>query len=145
MELLVASRAHVHDESMQMASSQRLRLAVCALALAACAPGAEVEPSDEPSTESSSVVVRNDYLGEVDIYAVAGGTRTRIGTVQSGQTREFAIPRPLLARTEIQFQIDPEGPAASFTLRPISLVPGNTIELSVAPNLAMSSISVVRN
>jgi hypothetical protein len=108
--------------------------------LAACAS----VPEDTYSVDSSKVLVVNGYLGEVDLFVVAGATRTRIGTVQSGRTKEFVIPRPLMARTEIQFQVDPVGPAAPFTFPSIALVPGNIIELSLAPTLQMSSIAIVR-
>ena len=132
-----------------MRNSQPLwKLAGCALALAACAPAVrekDVAFSPAPPAEGSTLIVRSDYLGEADIYAIMGHTRTRIGSIAAGRTANFRLPRALLMRPEIQFQIDPVGPIAPFTLQPISIGPGNVIELSVAPALPMSSYAIVVN
>lgn len=123
-----------------------LKLAGCALVLAACATGVEQENAafaPPPPAQESSLTVRNDYFGEIDIFIVAGSTRARIGTVSTAGTAKLRIPRAFLARSEIQFQIDPVGPVAPFTYRPISFTPGNAIELSIAPALHMSAYSIV--
>jgi hypothetical protein len=124
------------------------KLAACLVALVACAPGTQPQNLDfhpAPATEESRVVVRNDYFGEVDVYAVAGSTRTRIGSVRTGATANLTIPRSLAMRAEIQFQLDPVGPVRPFTYLPISLTPGNVVELSVMPALQMSSYAIVPN
>lgn len=130
-----------------MMHSQPLwKVAGCALVLAACAAGIEQENvafAPAPPAEESPLIVRSDYFGEVDVYVVAGSTRARIGTVPTAGTAKLRIPRVFLARPEIQFQIDPVGPGAPFTYRPISLRPGNAIELSIAPTLQMSAYSIV--
>lgn len=122
------------------------KIAGYALVLAACATGIERESAafaPAPPAEESTFTVRNDYFGEVDIFIVAGNTRARIGTVSTAGTAKLRIPRVFLARSEIQFQIDPVGPVAPFTYRPISFAPGNAIELSIAPALHMSAYSIV--
>ena len=133
-----------------MVNSQPLwKIAGCALALAACAPGVQDKnlafAPAAPPTEASTVVVRNDYLGELDVYAITGSIRTRIGSISGGRTASFRIPGSLLIRPEIQFQVDPVGPVAPFSYRPIAVGPGNMIELSVAPTLQMSSYAIVVN
>jgi hypothetical protein len=129
-------------------SQQLWKAAGCALVLAACAPaardsGAGFMPA-APS-EKSTVVVRNDYFGEMDVYIVAGATRTRLGSVPTAGTASFRIPGVLLLRTEIQFQVDPVGPVPPFTYQSFQLRPGNDVELAVAPALTMSSYSIVVN
>jgi hypothetical protein len=96
-------------------------------------------------SEKSTVVVRNDYFGEMDVYVVAGATRTRLGSVPTAGTANFRIPRTFLLRTEIQFQLDPVGPVPPFTYQPFQLRLGNDVELAVAPALTMSSYSIVVN
>jgi hypothetical protein len=126
--------------------SKLWKLAGFALTLAACASGIQQNDaafSPAPPAEASTLIVRNDYFGETDVYAVMGHTRTRIGSVGAGRTATFRLPRTLLMRSEIRFQIDPVGPVAPFTLQPISIGPGNNIELSVAPALQMSSYAIV--
>ena len=129
-------------------SQQLWKAAGCALVLAACAPAAR-EPAagfmPAAPSEKSTVVVRNDYFGEMDVYVVAGATRTRLGSVPTAGTANFRIPPTFLLRTEIQFQVDPVGPVAPFTYQPIQLRAGNDIELAVAPALGMSSYAIVVN
>ena len=89
--------------------------------------------------------VRNDFFGEVDVYVVTGSLRARIGSVQAARTANFRIPHAFTVRPEIQFQVDPVGPAAPFNYRPIAVLPGSNIELSLAPALQMSSYAIVVN
>ena len=129
-------------------SRQLWKAATCALALVACGPAAHESGAGfmpAAPSEKSTVLVRNDYLGEMDVYVVLGATRTRLGSVPTSATANFRIPNVLLQRTEIQFQVDPVGPVPPFTYQPIQLRPGNDVELAVAPALTMSSYSIVVN
>jgi len=132
-----------------MVNSQPLwKLAGCALLLGACAPALQEQGSafaPAPPAEASTVVVRNDYFGELDLYVVAGATRTRLGSIRTAETGKFRIPGAFLIRPEIQFQVDPVGPVAPFTYQPVALRAGNDIELAVAPSLGMSSYAIVVN
>jgi hypothetical protein len=132
-----------------MVCSKRLyKIAACALTLAACVssiPEEEVSFAPGQAVEAPRLVVRSDYFGDLDIYAITGATRMRIGAVSTGRTVNFRLPRTLLTRLEIQFQIDPVGPVAPFTYRPIAFGPRNVIELSIAPTLQMSSYAIVVN
>ncbi|MGQ0815335.1 MAG: hypothetical protein ACT4O1_12905 [Gemmatimonadota bacterium] len=114
-------------------------------ALAACAPTAQeqhpgfVQPA---ASEESTIVVQNSYFGDMDIYAVTGSTRWRIGSVTNGATAKLVIPRALLARPEIQLQVDPVGPEEPFTFPGISIRPGATIELMLLNMLQTSHQAV---
>lgn len=128
-----------------LASQSLWKVVGCTLALAACAPGIREEDQafyPAPPAEESTLVVRNDNIGEMDIYAVMGSTRTRIGSVLGGRVAEFRLTRSLIMRPWIQFQLDPVGPVGPFTYQPITIGPGNVIELAVAPALQMSSYSI---
>lgn len=123
-----------------------LKIAGFAVALAACAPGMDEGRSTyapAPREEQSSVSVRNDFFGEVDVYVVTGAIRARIGSVRAAQSANFRIPSTFMVRPEIQFQVDPIGPEPPFNYRPIALTPGNHVELAVAPALQMSSYAIV--
>ena len=129
-------------------SQQLWKAAGCALVLAACAPAARESAAGfmpAAPSEKSTVVVRNDYFGEMDVYVLAGATRTRLGSVPTAGTANFRIPGTFLLRTEIQFQVDPVGPVPPFTYQPLPLRAGNDFELAVAPSLGMSSYSIVVN
>src|SRR5688572_7195939 len=124
------------------------KLAACLVSLVACAPGVHQQTdafAPAPPVGASTLVVRNDYFGDMDIYAVTGSTRTRIGAVRTGATASFPLHRSLVMRPEVQFQLDPIGPVAPFTYRPIAMAPGHVIELSAAPSLQMSSYAIVLN
>lgn len=119
-----------------------------ALAVSACATPIDKQDlafAPAPPAEEATLVVRSSYFGEVNIYVVAGATRARIGSVPAGGSRDLHIPRAVLTRPEIQFQVDPVGPIEPFTFRPIPVEPGKGIELTVAPALQMSSYAIVVN
>jgi len=120
-------------------------LAGLVLTLAACAPARPVEHVGfvQPvAPEESTLIVQNDYLREMDIYAVTGSTRVRLGSVMTGATARVRVPHQLLVKPELQLQVDPVGPDAAFTFSPIVVRPGVTVELMVATSLPMSSYSV---
>jgi hypothetical protein len=124
------------------------KLAACLVSVVACAPGIKHQNDafvPAPPVGASTLVVRNGYFGEVDVYALTGSTRTRIGSVRTGSTASFRLSRMLMMRPEIQFQLDPVGPIGPFTYHPLDLTPGNTIELSAAASLQMSSYAIVVN
>jgi hypothetical protein len=129
-----------------MLYSQSVRImAACSLVLVACVSGRQVQDDaffPAPRAEEATLVVRNDYFGEMDVFAVMGSTRTRIGTVGTGTTQQFRLSRTLMARPWIQFQLDPLGPVGPFTYQPISFTPGSRVELAVAPTLQMSSYAI---
>lgn len=127
-------------------SQPRWTLAALALVLGACGPGMQEQDAGflpAPAAEGARLFVQNDYLGDMDVFAINGSIRTRIGAVPAGGSAQFRIPASLLVRPEIQFQVDPVGPVAPFTYRPIALSPGNSVELAVAPALQMSSYAIV--
>lgn len=135
-----------------MVNSQPLwKLAALALAVAACAPGIEQQDvgflpasrAEDVAVQEFSLVVRNDYLGEVNVYAIAGSTRTRIGAVPAGSTAQLRIPRAFQFRPELLLQLDPVGPVEPFTYRPIAANPGTLIEFAIAPALEMSSHAIL--
>jgi hypothetical protein len=113
------------------------------LGLAACAPAAQQEDfgfAQPAASEQSTILVKSDYFGETDIYALTGSTRIRLGTVRTGGTAELRIPAVIAGRAEIQLQADPVGPNAPFTFPVISLRPGHTMELVLTSSLPMSTL-----
>ena len=113
--------------------------------LAACASAEDVSDLGfgQPAAAAENTInVQNDYWGEMDVYAVSGGMRVRLGSVPAGRAGKLRIPWQLALRPDIRLQIDPVGPESAFTFPPVTLHPGATVELSVANTLRMSSFSV---
>ena len=118
--------------------TRRVRLAASVLlALGATLPvggcvrkgtaGAEVE---EPTT----VRVRNQGFLDVNIYALRGGQRVRLGTVTGNTTAVLRIPSFLLnGVTPLRFLADPIGNQRTPTSEEIVVAPGDEVQLYVPP------------
>jgi hypothetical protein len=118
-------------------------LAAAALTSAACAHGVHADSSaffQPVSSEKSTVVVQNDHMAEMDIYAVEGYSRWRLGTVQTGSTVTLPIPRALVDRPDIQLQAVPRGPYSPFTFHRVPLSIAARVQLRIASMLPMSMV-----
>ena len=115
----------------------------CAFAMAACGSSAlnrESGFAQPAAVETFTLTVRSDYLGEVDIYALAGSTRFRLGRVATGATTELRVPPTLANRPEIRLQADPVGPDAPFTLPAAPIGSDGNLELTLTSSLQMSTL-----
>lgn len=87
--------------------------------------------------QESSVNVDNQAWLDVNIYAVSGGQRTRLGTVTAHSSRTYRIPDSIVGLgRELQFLVDPVGSNAQGTSFSIYVTPGNTVRLTVPPQFA---------
>ncbi|MEZ4699267.1 MAG: hypothetical protein R2834_02970 [Rhodothermales bacterium] len=99
-----------------------------ALALAGCAK----KPFDRDATPETSVEVQNNNFYDMNLYIVRAGQRTRLGFINSGQTRTFRIPVYLAeGSTRIQFLADPVGGNRTPTTQEIFVTPGETVRLVI--------------
>lgn len=116
-----------------------------ALMLTACAAAREEDLgfSQPAPAEESVLVVQNDNLVEMDIYAVMGSTRARLGSVPAGQTAKLRLSRLLVSRPELLLQADPIGPQTAFTFPVIPVRPGVTVGMLLASSLAMSAFTCI--
>lgn len=94
--------------------------------------------TDSPrATAESSVAVDNQAWLDVNVYAVSGGQRTRLGTVSAHAQRQFRIPTSIVGLgRELQFAIDPVGSRAQGTSYSIYVTPGQQVRLTVPPQFA---------
>jgi hypothetical protein len=118
-------------------------LAAAALTSAACAHGVHADSLaffQPASSEESTVVVQNDNFAEMDIYAVEGYSRWRLGTVQTATTVTLRVPRALADRPDIQLQAVPRGPYAPFTFHRVPLSHAARVQLRIASVLSMSAV-----
>jgi hypothetical protein len=125
------------------------RLRLFALAMLTCVATAVAEgcrsgsPYDvSQQSNTATLVVRNDNFNDVDVYAVAGGLATRIGTVTGNSTAHFGLSDALYNSTDFRVVATPIGGNGRASTGPISVSSGQTIYFNIAPVLRMSSASV---
>lgn len=102
------------------------------LLLAACG-GSRGRASAEPG-ERTTVQVENRSWSAVNVYAVRGSQRIRLGTVQAVTTQVLTIPRTVVAGvTSIRFLIDPIGSNRTPISQEVTVREGDRVVLYV-PN-----------
>lgn len=116
------------------------------LSLTACATGggtAEGKRSLAPERQTATVAVENRNWQDVRVFALVGGQRHRLGTVNSMQTQRFSVPRHLTAHgRDLQIFVDPIGGTGSFLSPRVQVYAGQEVNLSVQNHLPISSIAV---
>ncbi len=117
--------------------------AVVALALGtgACATagGARRAAMDEPATVS---VTNSNWL-DMTVYVTRDGTRQRLGTVTSMQTRTFRVPKPFtLGNGNVRLLADPIGSEQAYATQPLVFNNGDRLDWKLENNLALSSYRI---
>lgn len=114
--------------------------AAVALFVAACAstPNAGGYVNGEAAT---IVQVENLNPNRVVIDALSGGIDRRLGAVETSSTDEFLLPETV-SLLDLQIVVDPVGPLGSFMTPRINAGPGDIIEITVEPQLDLTTVSV---
>jgi hypothetical protein len=88
---------------------------------------------DGPET---AVLVENQSLSDMRIYAIATGQRIRLGSVGGFRTQALRIPPAIVGGgRELSFEADPVAglqPASSFN---IYVLPGDTVTITIPPRV----------
>ncbi|HYH80267.1 MAG TPA: hypothetical protein VEX86_10730 [Longimicrobium sp.] len=101
------------------------------LGFAACTGRGNDAPRPQQLTH---VAVDNQAWLDVDVYAVAGSQRTRLGTVTAHGKNTLRIPLAMVgAGRELQFLVDPVGSRAQGTSWNIFVTPGQQVRLTIPP------------
>ncbi|MBI4519782.1 MAG: hypothetical protein HY701_03010 [Gemmatimonadetes bacterium] len=97
-----------------------------------------IDSFTERQREEINVVVENQNFYDATIYAIGEGSgRSRLGQVGSNTSKSFELPgRPRSVRFEIRLQA-----ANPFTTYAVTVNPGETLRLTVAADVAMSTIA----
>jgi len=107
---------------------------------AACAPH-HGSPAAAPPEPVELTVNNSNYL-DVDVFAVRGTSRSRIGSVTGLSTATFLVPAQNAADGNLQLLVDPIGSSATYLTDKIAVSAGQHVELTVTAVLRMSSYSV---
>ena len=88
------------------------------------------------------VEIQNDNFSDVDVYAVAGGGRQRLGTVTGNTSSQFAIRSSRIPSGQLRLVAAPIGGEGRASSGSLNVSPGNVIHFTVAPVLSQSSATV---
>ncbi len=114
---------------------RRAVLAGLLVLLASC-----VTAGGTPRTGPVTLRVTNANAMNVNVYVLADGHSTRMGTVSTAQSASYPVPdRVWQAVGGMQVRIDPIGSATGFTSdRILGIERGRTINVEVAANLSQT-------
>jgi hypothetical protein len=125
----------------------RVRLLVFALAgcvasatTFACRSASPYDVAQQANTVT--LVVQNQNFNDMDVYAVAGGLATRIGTVTGNSSARFGLSDALYNAPDFRIVATPIGGNGRASTGPVHVSSGQTIEFTIAPVARMSSVMV---
>lgn len=106
---------------------------VVAFASAACVGKGKNAPVPQAPT---IVLVRNRAFIDVDVFAVYGGIRSRLGTAAAGGTSTFRIPPTVVGEGRVlRFLADPIGSRRQGRSFDIYVRPGSRVTLTIPSSL----------
>lgn len=117
-----------------MARSIKLLTAALLSALAAACTG---KGSNAPAPQSvTTVLVQNQALMDVDVFALSSGLRQRLGTVTANGSSVLRIPPTIVSEgRNLQFLVDPVGSTQQGVSFDIYVRPGERVTLTIPSSL----------
>jgi len=121
-------------------------LAAAAIIAGGCASatgattGATQSQDVDAASERTMIRVNNYNWSDMTVYVVRDGTRMRLGSVSSLETRMFEVPTSyLISAGEVRLVADPIGSTRVFTSPPLLIAQGQGAEWRLENSLALSS------
>ncbi|MBI4499680.1 MAG: hypothetical protein HY700_00830 [Gemmatimonadetes bacterium] len=106
-------------------------------------PAGSVAPrAAEPDKATVSVTNRN--LLDVDVFALVGGERYRLGAVVTSQSAVFDLPARAIGSSDVRMAADPVGSRETYTSEAVTVRDGEQITMVVANRLPQSTVTVAR-
>ena len=115
-------------------------LAALVMGTSACAAHHGSGAAQPP--ERLAVTVKNTNWMDMDVFAVRGSTRSRVGSVTGLTTATFGVPANFAPDGVLQFMVDPIGSEATYMTDKISVSPGQRVELAIGAVLRMTTYAV---
>ena len=112
--------------------------AAMAGAAACAAPSSSGNPFEGGAAGSASALrieVRNLHFNDATLHAVSSGSRYRLGTVSGKSDATYEVPWQ--GQQSVRIEIDLLA-GDRFTTRPVSVTPGDRVELYIQPELRRS-------
>ena len=109
-------------------------LFVAALGTAGCVGKGRNAPTTPQ--QFASVRVNNRAFIDVDVFALNGSTRARLGSVSASGTGTFRIPAAVVGTgRDLRFMVDPIGSSRQGLSFNIYVRPGERVTLTVPPSI----------
>ena len=96
---------------------------------------------DVVPTNVIGLSVKNENFLDMDVYAVADGLATRVGTVTGNSSRRFVLDASV-ATQDLRIVATPIGGNGRASSGTISVVPGQTIDFRIGSFLSNSSVLI---
>ncbi len=128
-----------------MISKRAITGLVAGLALSFACGGREpsATPSELQGQSDAVLTVTNDYLNDVTVYAVRGGTRARLGTVFGFKTETLPIRNTILfGAGSVRLLIEENATGRRHLTEPFTVGPNDAIDVTVRNPLSLSSFIV---
>jgi hypothetical protein len=107
-------------------------LVIASAMLAACASSSTT--ASQVRDQAATVVVDNQSVLDMNIYAIRGGQRVRLGTANSLRKTKLTIPASMVFGTSmLRFLADPIGSTRAPISEEISVTAGDEIGLMIPP------------
>lgn len=115
-------------------------LLLALLAAGACGKAGR-GPRPAPPLE---VRVTNQNRADINLYLLRGGTRTRLGTVVSGNSNTFRVRHmPNMVVQQLGFEVQRIGAEGVYSLPRVTVTVGQTVRIRVQELITTSEILVV--
>jgi hypothetical protein len=98
--------------------------------------------ANNPQPDVVYLVVKNDNLLDMDVYALSSGLPTRIGTVTGLSTARFALQPTLYGTIDFRIIATPIGGNGRASSGQLIVQPGQTIDFTIGSSLRQSFASV---
>jgi hypothetical protein len=126
---------------MKISHARHAVLAVAATLLTtACSTATYPTRETARAHAQTQIQVTNHNWMDMTVYAIRNGTRVRVGSVTSGTTARFSLPRGFdLSSGALRLEADPIGSSETFVSEPISAEVGSVVNWKIENHIALSS------
>jgi hypothetical protein len=88
----------------------------------------------------ATITVENRRLTDISVSALVGGTRIRLGAVDSQSSRTFAVPRMIPIPSDIELLATARLDDENYSSLPIAVGPGDSIVFIVEHAMKFSML-----
>jgi hypothetical protein len=86
--------------------------------------------------------VRNEYGAEMEVYVVAEGLATRLGSVPAGGNIIFTLDRSFFPASDLRLVAAPLGGTGRASSGSLTVAPGQVVQFTISSLLRASSATV---